>query len=93
MKNCRRRTASLLVCLVTAFLVVRGVRAADATTLTKVGDKCPVAAIRTTDGQNVALKGKVVVLNFFATWCGPCNSEMPHLEKDLWQPLKDQGVV
>ena len=39
------------------------------------------------------LRGKPVVLNFFATWCGPCMMEMPHLEKDLWKPLKKEGFV
>ncbi len=38
-------------------------------------------------------KGKVVVLNIFAHWCGPCRAEAPELEKDLWQAYKDKGVV
>jgi len=37
-------------------------------------------------------RGKVVVLNFFSHWCGPCNSEAPDLEK-LWQSVKEKGVV
>jgi thiol-disulfide isomerase/thioredoxin len=65
----------------------------DATTLTKVGDISPVLSIHTVDGQVADFHGKVVVLNFFATWCGPCKQEMPHLEKDLWQPLQGKGLV
>ena len=34
-------------------------------------------------------KGKVILINFFATWCGPCMKEMPLLEKDVWNNLKD----
>jgi peroxiredoxin len=45
------------------------------------------------DGKNVTLsqfKGKVVFLNFWATWCGPCVSEMPSMEA-VYQKLKDKG--
>jgi peroxiredoxin len=37
-------------------------------------------------------RGKVVVLNFWATWCPPCRKEMPDLEK-LYQQFKNQGLV
>jgi cytochrome c biogenesis protein CcmG/thiol:disulfide interchange protein DsbE len=39
-----------------------------------------------------SLRGKVVVLNFWASWCAPCKSEAPRLEA-AWQRYRDQGVV
>ncbi|MDR1625485.1 MAG: TlpA family protein disulfide reductase [Spirochaetia bacterium] len=38
-----------------------------------------------------ALKGKIVFLNFWATWCPPCRAEMPDMEK-LYQRFKNEGL-
>ncbi|OHD76884.1 MAG: hypothetical protein A2V99_12575 [Spirochaetes bacterium RBG_16_67_19] len=46
-------------------------------------------------GKKVSLssfKGKLVFLNFWATWCPPCRAEMPSMER-LYQKLKGQGLV
>jgi thiol-disulfide isomerase/thioredoxin len=45
-------------------------------------------------GSNISvqkLKGKVVVIDFWATWCGPCVAEMPHM-KELYAKYRDKGV-
>jgi peroxiredoxin len=59
----------------------------------------PIKAIDFTlenlEGSLVSLKGfqgKVVFLNFWATWCGPCRYEMPDMEK-LWQKFKEEDFV
>jgi peroxiredoxin len=55
--------------------------------LTHVGDPVPDVTVTMLDGSHVRLselRGKVVLMNFFATWCGPCLSELPHLEQ-IWK--------
>jgi len=47
------------------------------------------------DGKSVSLsdlKGNVVIMSFWATWCGPCKEEMPHLQK-MHGELKDKGFT
>jgi thiol-disulfide isomerase/thioredoxin len=41
--------------------------------------------------SNKTLKGKVIVVDFWATWCGPCVAEMPNMKK-IYAQYKDQGV-
>ncbi|TMU84327.1 redoxin domain-containing protein [Bacillus sp. BHET2] len=48
------------------------------------GDRAPEFQLSTLDGKSVKLsdlKGKKVILNFWATWCPPCKAEMPHMQK------------
>ncbi len=52
-------------------------------------------AVGDLDGKPVrfaALRGRVVLLNFWATWCPPCRKEMPSMER-LYQAYKDKGLV
>ena len=60
-----------------------------------VGKPAPDFTLLDMQGQQVSLeqfRGKVVILNFWATWCPPCREEMPSMER-LYRDLKDQGLV
>jgi peroxiredoxin len=51
--------------------------------------------LRDVDGRSVSLSdyaGKVVLIDFWATWCVPCEAEIPHLQ-DLYEKHKDAGFV
>ncbi len=60
--------------------------------IVKVGDTAPDFTLQLTDGTTFTLseqRGKVVMLQFTAGWCGVCRNEMPHIEREIWQPNKD----
>jgi peroxiredoxin len=61
----------------------------------RAGESASDFTLRDIAGDNVtlaALKGKVVVLSFWATWCGPCKEEMPHLQK-MHASLEKEGLA
>lgn len=60
--------------------------------IVKVGDQAPDIDILYTDGTQKKLsdfRGKTVMLQFTASWCGVCRKEMPFIEKDIQQKYKD----
>ena len=62
--------------------------------LVKVGDVAPDFTLPLTDGTEFTLsknRGKVVMLQFTASWCGVCRKEMPFIERDIWLPNKDNN--
>ncbi len=61
----------------------------------KPASAAPDFALRTLAGPNLRLqeqRGKVVMINFWATWCGPCRQEMPHLSR-LYDKYRAAGFV
>lgn len=79
----------LSLCL---FALAFSLSAQDEFTLVKVGDTAPDFSVQTKEGKTLKLselKGKVVWINFFATWCPPCRKELPHLQKEVYNKHKD----
>ena len=59
--------------------------------IVKLGDMAPDFEMELTDGSRMKLsdfRGKVVMLQFTASWCGVCRKEMPFIESDIWQKHK-----
>ena len=65
---------------------------ADYGYIVKIGQQMPEIEMILTDGKKITtadLKGKVVMLQFTASWCSVCRKEMPHIESEIWQKHKN----
>lgn len=65
---------------------------ADYGYIVKIGQQVPDFDLTTTDGKTIRmsdLKGRVVMLQFTASWCSVCRKEMPHIESDIWKKYKN----
>eukprot|EP01029_Cantina_marsupialis_P022885 TRINITY_DN561_c1_g3_i1.p1 TRINITY_DN561_c1_g3~~TRINITY_DN561_c1_g3_i1.p1 ORF type:complete len:175 (+),score=23.54 TRINITY_DN561_c1_g3_i1:257-781(+) len=64
--------------------------------IVKVGQQAPDFEMKLMDGKSVRLsdlKGKVVMLQFTASWCGVCRKEMPFIESEIWQEHKNKDFA
>jgi peroxiredoxin len=85
------RSWKSLICTVilASSLLAAGAQALDE------GARLPEIGLNDLSGKRVdlaSLKGKVVIVDFWATWCAPCKQELPLLEK-LYQKYKGRGLV
>lgn len=97
LKHIVARTLAAL-CLLLAPIAVQAQETAtpqatpDSTGLiVRTGDMAPDFTVTLTDGTRFTLseqRGKLVMLQFTASWCGVCRKEMPHIESDIWQRHK-----
>jgi peroxiredoxin len=81
---------AIIPALLLNFTSLSGIQ--DTTTYVRTGDKAPQFSCTTVDGKKIEtgkLKGKIIMINFFATWCPPCNQELPVLQKNIWEKYKN----
>ncbi len=65
---------------------------ADYGFVVKIGDQVPAFSTSLVNGKAISttdFKGRVVMLQFTASWCIVCRKEMPFIEKDIWQKQKN----
>ena len=91
-----RKLFTIISVMIMCIFGVNGIYAQNALAdsngyIVKVGDMAPDFEMQLTDGSKVKLsdlRGKIVMLQFTASWCGVCRKEMPFIESDIWQKHK-----
>ena len=84
------KVVSLII--LTSLLLVAG---CSAPSVARVGEPAPDFRLENLDGQSISLsdfRGKPILLNFWATWCPPCVSEMPYIQQ-VYEEWSGKGLV
>jgi len=90
----QRILTAVIVLILTSMLLV-GSCTAQAPQPPKVGKPAPEFQLPNLEGQSISLndsRGKPVLLNFWASWCRPCRSEMPYIQ-EVYEEWSDKGLV
>jgi len=83
---------SVLICVFSVF----SQEGEDRGYIVSVGDLAPDFTLNFTDGsekQLSDLQGKIVMLQFTASWCGVCRKEMPFIESEIWQVHREKDFI
>ena len=89
-----KRLISILVMILTSGLLITGCATGSEPTAT-VGKAAPDFELQNLDGQSISLsdlKGKPVLINFWATWCRPCIFEMPYIQ-EIYDEWSGKGLM
>jgi len=76
--------------------IAQGTKSDNEGYIVRVGQMAPDFLIKEAGGKTYRLsdlKGKVVMLQFTASWCSVCRKEMPFIESEIWQEKKSEGLV
>jgi peroxiredoxin len=89
-------TVVLIMLLNLSLSFAQGKTTDDEGYIVKVGQFAPDFLIKEAGGKTYRLselKGKVVMLQFTASWCSVCRKEMPFIESEIWKEKKSEGLV
>lgn len=92
----KKHIVLLTTLLISLFSFSQEKKVYDEGYIVKVGDKAPDFTINEAGGKSYKLsdlKGKVVMLQFTASWCSVCRTEMPFIEKEIWNEKKGAGLL
>ena len=99
MKTRLRKSGNTLILVLFSFLLAGNDSYAqkdDRGYIVEVGQNAPDFTVTTTEGKVFKLsenRGKIVMIQFTASWCSVCRKEMPHIENEIWQPLKGKDFI
>jgi peroxiredoxin len=94
---CKKRSIVFFMLLASIFGVYgQEIKVYDNQYIVKVGDMAPDFIVNEAGGKSYRLsdlRGKVLMLQFTASWCSVCRKEMPFIEKEIWQAKKEEGLI
>lgn len=84
----------ILICMFLLLLTATQSFSQQDTIKLKIGQQVPEFEYEIAPGviQNITdLKDKLIMITFFATWCGPCRQELPHIQEDIYNKYKNDS--